>query len=124
MLLDLRGCARVGAAVGPGRQPSNPLVQQPFRSRLNIVRTASAAPTSIRLPGSGTADSGANTTVVCEEKLFTVVLPSRFTSIVNAKPSVVSLVRTGMVPAASENMLKANVLPEVETPSGESMAGP
>jgi hypothetical protein len=36
----------------------------------------------------------------------------------------VLLVRAGIVPAASENMLKAKVLPEVETPSGELNAGP
>ena len=43
---------------------------------------------------------------------------------VNAKPSVVSLVSVGTVPAVSENMLKANVLPDVETPSGALSAGP
>jgi len=43
---------------------------------------------------------------------------------VNAKPSVVSLVNTGIVPAASEYMLKANVLPEVDTPFGELNAEP
>ena len=63
-------------------------------------------------------------TVVSVEKLFTVVDPSRFTSIVSAKPSVVSLVSMGMVPAGSENRLKANVLPDVETPSGAESAGP
>ena len=57
-------------------------------------------------------------------KFATVVVPFRFTSTVNANPSVVSVVRTGIVPAASENMLKANVLPEVDVPSGELNAGP
>jgi len=47
------------------------------------------------------------TTVVYDEKLFSVVEPSRLTSMVNAKPSVVSLVSTGVVPAGSENMPKA-----------------
>jgi hypothetical protein len=52
------------------------------------------------------------------------VLPSRFTSNVKAKPLNVSLVSVGMVPAASENMLKAKVLPEVDVPSGELKADP
>ena len=43
---------------------------------------------------------------------------------VTAKPSVVSLVSAGTVPSASENMLNAKVLPDVETPSGELSAGP
>lgn len=63
-------------------------------------------------------------TLVCVEKLFTVVVPSKFTLIVAANPSVVSVVNTGIVPAAFENMLNANVLPDVETPSGELKAGP
>ena len=67
---------------------------------------------------------GAGPTMVSGEKLFTVVVPSRFTPTVKAKPSVVSVVRAGIVPAASENMLKANALPEVETMSGELRAGP
>jgi len=66
----------------------------------------------------------AGTTPVCDEKEVTVVVPSRFTSTVKAKPSVVSLVSAGIVPAASENMLNANVLPDVDTPSGELRAGP
>ena len=52
------------------------------------------------------------------------MVPSRFPSVVKAKPFARSLVSTGIVPAASENMLNANVLPEVETPSGELSAGP
>jgi len=63
-------------------------------------------------------------TKVCVEKFVTVVEPSRFTVTMKAKPSVVSVVRAGIVPAASENMLQANVLPEVATPSGELSAGP
>jgi len=43
---------------------------------------------------------------------------------VKAKPSLIFIVRVGIVPAASENMLKANLLPEVDTPSGELNAGP
>jgi len=43
---------------------------------------------------------------------------------VAAKPLIVSAVRVGIVPAASENMLNANVLPEVETPSGALREGP
>ena len=65
-----------------------------------------------KLPGSGTA-AVAGTTVVCAEELVTVVVPSRFTSIVKANPLVVSVVRAGIVPAGSENMLKANLLPEL-----------
>jgi hypothetical protein len=76
-----------------------------------------------KAPGSGTARV-AGTTVVCAEELATVVVPSRFTSTVKAKPLVISLVRTGIVPAASENMLNAKVLPEVDVPSGELSAGP
>ena len=59
-------------------------------------------------------------TAVCAEKFVTVVVPSRFTSIVTANSSVVLVVRTGIVPAASENMLKANVLPEVAVPWASS----
>ena len=55
---------------------------------------------------------------------MTVVDPSRLMSTVAAKPSVRSVVKAGTVPAASENMLKAKVLPEVDTPSGEFTAGP
>jgi hypothetical protein len=42
---------------------------------------------------------------------------------VKANPAAF-IVRAGIVPAASENMLKANVLPEDDTPSGELYAGP
>ena len=50
-----------------------------------------AIPMSAALPGSCTeVPTGAM--LVCEEKLFTVVVPSRLTSAVKAKPSVVSLV--------------------------------
>src|SRR5271167_1355675 len=72
----------------------------------------------IRLQGSGTV-----LTVVCSDEFVTVVVPSRLTSIVTAKPFVVSEVSTGIVPAGSENMLNANALPEVEVPSGEVNAG-
>jgi len=41
-------------------------------------------------------------TVVCADEFVTVVVPSRLTSTVNANPSAVSLVSTGIVPAASE----------------------
>jgi hypothetical protein len=61
--------------------------------------------------------------VVCREKFDTLVVPSRFSSTVKAQPAALD-VSVGMVPAASENMLNANVLPEVETPSGELSAGP
>src|SRR5271165_1447030 len=77
-----------------------------------------------QVPGSGTAGVVGGTTVVCSEKLVTVVVPSRFTSTVKANPSVVFAVRTGVVPVASENMLKANVLPEVDVPSGVLKTGP
>jgi hypothetical protein len=62
--------------------------------------------------------------VVCADEFVMRVVPSRLTSAVNANPSVVSVVRAGIVPAASENMLKANALPDVDTPSGELNAGP
>jgi hypothetical protein len=68
--------------------------------------------------GSGVAVAVA--TVVSVEKLLTVVVPCKFTFTVNAHPSVISLVKTGVVPSASENMLKADVLPDVDTPSGDS----
>ena len=89
----------------------------------NAPKKAKAAPSSTKLLGSGTP-LGSELTMVCDEELVTVVEPSRFTSTVNANPSVVSVVRAGIVPAASEKMLNANVLPEVETPSGELNAGP
>ena len=43
---------------------------------------------------------------------------------VNANPAAIFVVRVGIVPAASENMLKANVVPDEDTPSGEFNAGP
>jgi hypothetical protein len=51
---------------------------------------AMAIPMSAALLGSGT-DAPTGAMLVCE-KLFTVVVPSRLTSAVKAKPSVVSLV--------------------------------
>jgi len=78
-----------------------------------------AVPSRAKVLGSGTTPM-----VVCDEKLVTVVVPSRFTSTLKANPSVVSVVRAGIVPAAFENMLKANVLPDVEVPLGELSAGP
>jgi hypothetical protein len=83
---------------------------------------ANPAPNSMRLLGSGTALT--RLIVVSTEELVAVVVPSRFTSTVNADPLVVSLVNAGIAPAASENMLNANVLPEVDVPSGELKAGP
>ena len=74
-----------------------------------------------KLAGSGTASC---VRVVWEEKFVGVVELSRFTASVIAKPSVVSEVRTGTVPAGLENMLKAKALPDVEAPSGEFTAGP
>jgi hypothetical protein len=55
---------------------------------------------------------------------MTVVEPSKFTLTMNPKPFVISEVNAGMVPAASENMLNAKELPEVDTPSGEVNAAP
>ena len=75
-----------------------------------------AVPSRAKVLGSGTTPM-----VVCDAKLVTVVVPSRFTSTLKANPSVV---RAGIVPAAFENMLKANVLPDVEVPLGELSAGP
>ncbi len=43
---------------------------------------------------------------------------------VAANPFTLSVVSVGIVPAKSENILNANVLPEVDTPSGELIAGP
>src|ERR1035437_454062 len=87
-----------------------------------IPQNASESPPSKPVPGSGIVLTGA--TLVCAEKFVAVVVPSRLTPIVKANPSVVSLVRAGTVPAASANTLKANVLPEVDPPSGELNAGP
>jgi hypothetical protein len=61
-----------------------------------------------RLLGSGVLLETAGTTVVCDEILFTVVVPSRFTSTVKANPSVVLVVRVGTV---GEGRRKGN-LPE------------
>ncbi len=76
------------------------------------------------LAGSGVVLVVVGSTAVCDEKLVKLVVPSRFTFTVKANPSAVSVVRAGTVPAASENILNANVLPEVETPSGALRAGP
>ncbi len=87
------------------------------------MRPASPKPIRGKLEGSGIADD-TGAIVASGEKLVKVVVPSKFTSIVKAKPSVVSLVSTGIVPAWSENMLKAKALPEVDIPSGAFRAGP
>jgi len=50
-----------------------------------------AIPMSAALLGSCT-DAPTGAMLVCEEKLFTVVVPSGLTSAVKAKPSVVALV--------------------------------
>ena len=86
------------------------------------MQQPSAVPINTKLLGSGTA-SAAGTTVVWSEKLVTVVVPSGFTSTLNAKP-VRLFVNAGTVPAGFENMLNAKVLPDVEVPSGELKAGP
>ena len=75
-----------------------------------------------KLLGSGTAL--VVLMLVTGEKLATVVVPSRFTSILKANPFVRSVVKAGTVPAALENMLNAKVLPEVDVPSGVLNAGP
>ena len=67
---------------------------------------------SSRLDGSRTTVD--ESTVVCVDGSVTVVVPSRFTSTVAAKPSTVSVVRAGIVPAGSENILKAKTLPDVD----------
>ena len=41
-----------------------------------------------------------------------------------AKPSSISVVRVGIVPAESENMLNAKTLPAVDIPSGDIRAEP
>lgn len=92
------------------------------RRKRHAAHHTAAVPSSTRLFGSGTAFTALM--LVCAEKLVTVVVPSGFTLTTKANPSVVSLVRTGFVPAPSENMLKANVLSDVDTPSGELNAGP
>jgi len=72
--------------------------------------------------GSGVALIGVM--LVCGEKSVNVVVPSRLILTVTANPLIVSVVSAGMVPALSENILKAKLLPEVDTPSGELRAGP
>jgi hypothetical protein len=81
-----------------------------------------AIPMRTRPLGSGTVLTGA--TLVCGEKLVTVAVPSGLTPTVAPNPSITSVVSTGMVPAASENMLNPKVLPDAEVPSGEFTAGP
>src|SRR5260370_6884352 len=81
------------------------------------ARIMSAAAASPKLAGSGTAFCSGST-LVWREELVTKVVPLRLTSVVNANP-LGSLVNFGTVPAASENMLKANVLPDVDVPSAE-----
>jgi hypothetical protein len=39
-------------------------------------------------------------------------------------PSISSLVKAGVAPAGSENILNANELPDVDVPFGELSAGP
>jgi hypothetical protein len=75
------------------------------------------------VPGSGVVVAN-SPALVSFEKFFKVVVPSRFTSIVTAKPSVVSLVSVGIVPLLSENMLNAKELPDEDVPFGDVSAGP
>ena len=89
---------------------------------VNTPQQASVIPNSAKVLGSGTVLT--MPVLVSGEKLVRVVVPSRFVSTLKANPSVVLLVKTGVVPTASENMLNANVLPDVEVPSGEVKAGP
>ena len=90
--------------------------------RHNATSKASAVAINARLPGSGTTLTGV--TVVAIEKFVTEISPSKLIFARAANPSVRSVVSVGMVPAASENMLKANVLPELDVPSGVFTAGP
>jgi len=82
-----------------------------------------AAAISGKVPGSGTVGV-TGVTVVGVDELATAVVPSRFTPTVKANPLAVSVVRAGIVPPGSENMLKANTLPDVDVPSGELNAAP
>ena len=98
-------------------------LRQPYSSARRRIPNAAANPKlaipakrRLLVPGSGTPLVG--------KKLVSVVVPSRFTFTVRAKPSVVLVVSTGIVPAVLENTLKAKVLPDVDTPSGELSAGP
>ena len=95
------------------------------RRRKRKISQNPVAPSGMsgKLLGSGTV-LVACATVVCAEEFVTEVVPSRLTPTVNANPLVASLVSVGIVPAASENILNANVLLEVETPSGELRARP
>lgn len=94
------------------------------------MRSLRSAATSIRDTAESAIPLGSGiplvcgTTLVSDEKLVTVVVPSRFTFSVNPKPSVKSEVNVGVIPTWSENILNANVLPDVETPSGALNAGP
>ncbi len=92
-------------------------------NRSNAPISAIVVAMRTKLLGSGTV-LVTGSTLVWAENLFTVVVPLRFTSTRTAKPSVRLVVSVGMVPAASENMLNANVLPDVELPLGEFNAGP
>ena len=120
--------AAYSAAAAALREARTGLIQKWAACR-RCSRKASASQRPIltaisgKLHGSGIVVF-ADATVVCAEELVTVVVPSSFTSTVKANPLVVSVVRTGIVPAASENMLKANLLPDVDVPSGELNAGP
>lgn len=88
---------------------------QPLRRRRKIPK-ATAIPTNRLQLGSGTE--------LAVMKSVAAVVPSRFTLTTKANPLAESFVNTGVVPAASENMLNANVLPEVDVPSGEFRALP
>jgi hypothetical protein len=56
-----------------------------------------------KLLGSGTVEP-TGVIVVCEEKLFTVAVPSRLRFIVAANPSVRSDVKVGIVPALQHDI--------------------
>jgi hypothetical protein len=92
------------------------------RNRDEIPTNITATLMRVKLDGSGTALTFVIT--VSADGLFVKTVPPTFRARVPAKPLTVSEVRTGIVPAASENMLNANALPDMDAPSGEFTAGP
>jgi hypothetical protein len=116
---------RETAARNSTLRPSIAVSETGYRiSRRRIIPASPSRPVAnrTRLAGSGVATD--ETTLVSADGSVTVVVPSRFKFNAAAKPSVVSVVRTGTVPAESENMLNAKMLPDVDTPSGALSAGP
>ena len=115
-------CRRFGKLRCDGNG-QNALYRVKFSFLRKKTKLANPEPSSSNVLGSGAAVTGV-VMVSCDELFVIVDVPSRFMPAIRAKPFAKSLVKTGLVPPGSENILNPNVLTEVDVPSGAVTAGP